>query len=107
MSKEEIIEILGKAHCNDACECIFDLYDTDKKHNSICKSTNPPSNPWELEDCPFCKTIASLLKEQEPLPAEFEGGGYTWFYVCGDCHGQIDERDAYCRHCGRKVKWEK
>ena len=45
-----------------------------------------------------------LLKEREPLEPELEGGGSSWWYVCGECHGAIDEHDAYCRHCGRKVK---
>ena len=42
----------------------------------------------------------------EPAEAEIEGGGSSWFYVCGDCHGIIDWKDAYCHHCGRKVKWD-
>ena len=41
-----------------------------------------------------------------PEQAELEGGGHTWWYVCGDCHGAIDNKDSYCRHCGRKVKWD-
>ena len=49
---------------------------------------------------------AELLKEQEPVECELEGGGTTWWYVCGDCHGEIDNRDSYCKHCGRKVKQE-
>ena len=50
------------------------------------------------------KGIIALLKEREPLEPELEGGGSNWWYVCGECHGAIDERDAYCRHCGRAVK---
>ena len=45
-----------------------------------------------------------LLKEKEPVECELEGGGTNWWYVCGDCHGAIDNRDSYCKHCGRKVK---
>ncbi len=44
------------------------------------------------------------LKE-EPVPAELEGGGTTWWMVCGDCRGPIDTNDHYCKHCGRKVRW--
>lgn len=40
-----------------------------------------------------------------PVHAEIEGGT-TWWYVCGECHSAIDNRDAFCRHCGRKVKWD-
>ena len=41
-----------------------------------------------------------------PESAEIEGGGSTWFYVCGECHGAIDSWDNYCKHCGRKIKHE-
>ena len=45
------------------------------------------------------------FKEEEGTPAELEGGGSTWWMVCGDCRGPIDTNDHYCKHCGRKVKW--
>lgn len=41
-----------------------------------------------------------------PTHTELEGGGHSWWYVCGECHGMIDNNDLYCRHCGRKVKWD-
>lgn len=40
-----------------------------------------------------------------PVHAEIEGGT-TWWYVCGECHKPIDNSDSFCRHCGRKVKWD-
>ena len=45
------------------------------------------------------------LKRLIPVPTEIEGGGSTWFYVCGECHGQVDHRDSFCRHCGQKLDW--
>ena len=47
-----------------------------------------------------------LLKAQEPAEAETEGGGTSWWYVCGECHGTIDQKDRYCRHCGREIRWK-
>ena len=44
-----------------------------------------------------------LLKRNEPQRIESEGGGYSWWYVCPECHGAIDEKDSYCRHCGQAV----
>ena len=41
-----------------------------------------------------------------PVHTEIEGGGHSWWYVCGECHGSIDNSDLFCRHCGRKVKWD-
>ena len=51
----------------------------------------------------LARMIDELLTEQES-EQELEGGGSTWWYVCGECHGAIDDRDAYCRHCGRRIK---
>ena len=39
----------------------------------------------------------------EPVPVEIEGGGRSWWYVCGECHTAIDPGDKFCRQCGRKV----
>ena len=44
------------------------------------------------------------LKKQIPQEMELEGGGTTWFYVCPECHGAIDSKDRFCRHCGQAVK---
>ena len=40
------------------------------------------------------------------IEPDMEGGGNSWFTVCGECHGIIDPKDKYCRNCGQKVKWE-
>lgn len=41
-----------------------------------------------------------------PVHAEVEGGGSTWWYVCGECHSQLNPSDKYCNQCGRKITWE-
>ena len=46
-----------------------------------------------------------LLRAQAPVPPELEGGNTSYWYVCGECHGVVDTRDAYCKHCGRKIMW--
>ena len=38
--------------------------------------------------------------------AELEGGGSTWWYVCGECHGAINYQADTCRHCGAILSWE-
>lgn len=50
--------------------------------------------------------IEHLLKEQDAVEPEIEGGGSTWWYVCGECRGAIDKADKFCRHCGREVRRE-
>ena len=50
--------------------------------------------------------VLALLKEQTPGDPEIEGDGRSsWWYVCPDCHGQIDKDDGFCRHCGREIRW--
>lgn len=49
------------------------------------------------------RMLDELLKEQEPVPLEMEGGGYNWYPVCGACHGVIGDMDSYCKHCGTPV----
>ena len=41
--------------------------------------------------------------EDEPAEIELEGGGATWWYVCGECHGSVDCTDGFCKHCGRAL----
>lgn len=54
--------------------------------------------------------IEEYRKEQEakdkriPKEMELEGGGSSWWYVCPECHGTIDLKDSFCRHCGQAVK---
>jgi len=43
------------------------------------------------------------IKKQVPQEMELEGGGHSWWYVCPECHGEIDDSDHYCRHCGQAV----
>ena len=70
------------------------------------------------KECPYYQDVCygydqlmrdalKLLKEQEAVEPELEGGGSTWWHVCGECHGAIDASDRYCKHCGRRIKHEK
>jgi len=79
---------------------------------------NPPGYRFTSckDDCPYSgngcarrlkEDALALLKEQDPVETELEGGGSSWWYVCGECHGAIDQNDNYCKHCGRRIKHEK
>jgi len=52
----------------------------------------------------ICRQAAENL-QQDPVDAELEGGGSTWWHVCEECHGTIDTKDKYCRECGRRIRW--
>ena len=55
---------------------------------------------------PWAKGMAAeLLARDKPVSAEIEGGGSTWFYECGECHGSIARNDTFCRHCGCVISW--
>ena len=87
--------IRGLKRCSEGtCPSIF------SKEYEECEYTD---GLYCRRDRLIAETI-ELLKEKEPLPAELEGGGSTWWYVCGDCHGAINDSDKYCRHCGRRLK---
>ena len=73
--------------------------------------TDDPGCGW-CDSKLIMRDALALLKEQEPVEPERMRDcttflDYTaWNYVCGVCHGEIDYRDKFCRHCGRAVKWE-
>lgn len=43
----------------------------------------------------------------DPVEAEREGGGSSWWYVCGECHVEISSFDVFCKGCGRRIRWRK
>ena len=72
----------------------------------------------DLDKCPYstlppdecfkglCMDVLAMMDEAKPIQAELEGGGGSWWYVCGECHTAINYKDNYCRECGRKQNWE-
>jgi hypothetical protein len=49
------------------------------------------------------KDTIAILKEHDSAEIELEGGGSSWWHVCGECHGAVDESDKFCKHCGRPL----
>ena len=37
--------------------------------------------------------------------AEIEGGGWNIWYVCSECHVQIQYKQTPCPHCKAEVSW--
>lgn len=46
------------------------------------------------------------MSRKKTTEAELEGGGHTWWYVCGECHGAVNYLADMCRHCGAIISWE-
>lgn len=49
-------------------------------------------------------TIQELLDRMIQKDKNVEGGGTTWWMVCPECHGAVDQQDHFCRHCGQALK---
>lgn len=55
----------------------------------------------------YCTDCMIEIGEQANIATvEIEGGGQTWFYVCGECHGIVSILDRKCPHCERWLIWE-
>ena len=50
--------------------------------------------------------LREVVESKEPLQPELEGGGRSYYMVCGDCHGIVDQGDHFCKHCGREINWK-
>lgn len=53
---------------------------------------------------PLRNAIENAIVHLKPVPVEIEGGGHTWFEVCGECHGSLQSWWKFCPECGRGVK---
>ena len=48
-----------------------------------------------------------VFKEwRTPILPVRSGHNAAWWYSCGACGAPLDPGDAYCRRCGKAVKWE-
>lgn len=93
---------------NEIRKLIEDLKDMERGAMEAARDlreTDPKTSYTFFSIAEASKKAAEELKGLIPMPAEIEGGGTTWFYVCGECHGSIDTRDKYCRHCGHPIDW--
>lgn len=61
----------------------------------------------------LCGDALALLREQdEGIEPEISRKSITettasFWYKCGACGGAIEQGDdEFCRHCGKKVKWD-
>ena len=77
---------------------------TDMNIATSLRTEAPESSKFWFKMAELMETAAKTLESRMPVEAELEGGGTTWWYVCGDCHGAVDKSDLYCKHCGRPLK---
>lgn len=61
-------------------------------------------NTWRFVRVDVLEDAIKLLKEREPVKPK-QMGTVTHWYACGACQMPVDYEDAYCRGCGRGLKW--
>ena len=70
----------------------------------LLRTKEPETSFAFFQTAELQRKAAEELIKQIPLKMEIEGGGLTWWYVCPECHGAIDDGDKDCRHCGQAVE---
>ena len=74
-------------------------------HLIDCMEASRRANTWVFVRKDIVEVALALLKQEavEPKAEKAILDYQSWHYICGDCGGQIDIHDNYCRHCGRVV----
>ena len=67
------------------------------------REDRPGDSYYSFKVAEICGKAAEELKRNIPQKMEMEGGNTTYWNVCPECHGAIDCRDRFCRHCGQAV----
>ena len=52
------------------------------------------------EECRLINDAPEVMRKNAEI--EIGGSGASWWYVCEECHGRVDDMDHFCRHCGMK-----
>ena len=92
---------------NDIPEMINDMENVKAFFEELSKSTRkeqPESSMRFFRASEAAEKVIGELKRRIPQKMEPEGGGTTWWMACPECHGAIDNRDSFCRHCGQAVE---
>ena len=93
---------------NDIKKLIEDLKDVERGGNEAARDlreTDPKTSYWFYSLSEVCGKAAEELKGLIQMPAEIEGGDKSYFFTCGECHGNIGSWDKFCRHCGHPIDW--
>lgn len=64
---------------------------------------------WELNRGEIWKVIdeqPTVQPETATVTIGRTKGSVTMWYECDACGEPIDQKDCYCRNCGRKLKYE-
>lgn len=70
------------------------------------KEKDPTRSQRYFGEADLFRTASAEVERLEPTEPDIEWDRIIWFYVCGECHRQVDQFDKFCRQCGRPLKWE-
>lgn len=59
----------------------------------------------QIDDIPTAD-VRKNIKAQKVIGGGEHDGATCWF-ECSHCHGSVDIEDAYCKHCGAVLEYEK
>lgn len=76
-----------------------------KRLNAQIKNAHKENNDFAYIPVGTAKLIVELLEINKREKAEMEGGGSSWWDVCGECHTSINKTYKYCPQCGREIDW--
>ena len=83
--------------------CFSEIYE---KLAEDLREKDPPHSQRCFEEAETFRRMAEEIVRLEPVKPEIEGGGTSWFFVCGECHTSINPKDRFCRGCGRPLEWD-
>ena len=69
-----------------------------------CRETDPAMSFGYFRRSEICGEVLKELRATAHIDAE--GHGMTWWNVCEDCRGAVNQGDRFCRHCGVRLVTE-
>ena len=84
---------LRECQCCHSSKKVIEVYFRDDNGQGVCVAL-----------CDSCRDVLvnRLTKSVKPKIAVFS----IHWYECGNCGTSVNPGDKFCRHCGKKVKWD-
>lgn len=83
----------------DADKLMNDFYDTPEERKTWSKAW------WLINHAPTAD-VRKNIKAQKVIGGGEHDGATCWF-ECSHCHGTVDINDAYCKHCGAVLEYQR
>lgn len=57
-------------------------------------------------NCEWVDDVRKNIKAKKVIGGGEHDGATCWF-KCSHCHGSVDIEDAYCKHCGAVLEYQR